>query len=43
MQALLQIMQSREYRSYIGQLAGYDSSLTGDVQQFEDAFPGTNA
>lgn len=39
MQALLQIMQHKEYRSYIGQLTGYDGALTGEVLQFEDVFP----
>ena len=38
-QTLLQIMQSTEYRSYIGQLAGYDNAQTGEVQRFDEAFP----
>jgi molybdate transport repressor ModE-like protein len=38
MQALLAIMQGAEYKGYVGQLVGYDSTDTGRIQTVQEAF-----
>jgi len=38
MQAFMSVMRSDTYRAYVGELVGYDSEQTGDVQTMEQAF-----
>jgi molybdate-binding protein len=38
MQALLAIMRGGDYKSYVGQLVGYDATGTGGIQTLQEAF-----
>jgi molybdate transport repressor ModE-like protein len=38
MQALLAVMRGADYKSYVGQLVGYDATGTGGIQTLQEAF-----